>query len=240
MHKSDSFSHGDPPNRAIILAAGRGRRLRPHTDHTPKPLLEVRGQPILAHCLTALAQAGVNDVCIVVGHLGEKIMTFAGDGHAWSLQISYVWQRRLLGTAHALRTARPFLTAPTFVMAADYALREGHLLDLKTAYQQSGAEIAVSLKELASEELSERSSVEYDARGRISRIVEKPAPEAAPSRVGASLIYIVPAAIADYLNDLSLSSRQEYEIADVVNEMIADDFTITGLLQPRPEEWHPR
>lgn len=239
MHKSDSLSKSAPPRRAVILAAGRGRRLRPHTDHTPKPLLEVDGRPMLAHCLTALAEAGVMDACIVIGHLGEQIMTFAGDGHAWNLTISYIWQRRLWGTAHALRQAKAFLTAPAFVVAADYAPDEEHLATLKAAYQRSGADIAVSLKVVDPAEISERSSVEYDAQGEISRIVEKPAREEAAGTLGASLIYIVPAAITDYLDALSLSPRREFEIVDVINEMIAGKFTITGLIQAPPREWRP-
>ena len=75
--------------KAFILAAGRGERMRPLTDHTPKPLLEVRGKPLIAHHLDALAAAGVREVVINLGWLGAKIREHFGDGSAYGLHIRW-------------------------------------------------------------------------------------------------------------------------------------------------------
>lgn len=74
--------------RAMILAAGRGNRMRPLTDNQPKPLLPVAGKPLLAYHLEKLAEAGVNEVVINHAWHGEKIESFVGDGSQWGLQIS--------------------------------------------------------------------------------------------------------------------------------------------------------
>lgn len=75
--------------KAMILAAGRGERMRPLTDHTPKPLLEVAGKPLIVHHLEALRTAGVTDLVINTGHLGERLPAALGDGRAWGVNIAY-------------------------------------------------------------------------------------------------------------------------------------------------------
>lgn len=75
--------------RAMILAAGRGERMRPLTDQTPKPLLMVKDRPLLAYHLMALAQAGIHEVVINHAWLGEQIEHAIGDGHQYGVQVSY-------------------------------------------------------------------------------------------------------------------------------------------------------
>ena len=73
----------------MILAAGRGERMRPLTDHTPKPLLPVAGQPLIVHHLRALQAAGVRQVVINTGHLGTQLPTVLGDGGLWQMRLAY-------------------------------------------------------------------------------------------------------------------------------------------------------
>ena len=73
----------------MVLAAGFGNRLRPLTDHTPKPLLPIGGKPMIVHHLEKLAAAGFKEVVINLGHLGHKIPEALGDGSSWGLSISY-------------------------------------------------------------------------------------------------------------------------------------------------------
>lgn len=75
--------------KAMILAAGRGERLRPLTDFTPKPLLDAGGRPLIVHHLEALRAAGIREVVINLAHLGEKICAALGDGSAFGLTIAY-------------------------------------------------------------------------------------------------------------------------------------------------------
>lgn len=75
--------------KAMLLAAGYGNRLRPLTDHTPKPLVSIGGKPLIVHHLEKLAKAGFRDVVINLGHLGAKIPEALGDGSSWGLSIAY-------------------------------------------------------------------------------------------------------------------------------------------------------
>ena len=75
--------------RAMILAAGRGKRLRPHTDTLPKPLLPVRGKPLIEYHLEALAAAGFREIVINRGHLGERLPEALGDGARWGVKIRW-------------------------------------------------------------------------------------------------------------------------------------------------------
>lgn len=96
--------------KAMILAAGRGERMRPLTDHTPKPLLKVGGKALIVWHLENLAKAGFNEVVINHAHLGSQIEAVLGDGSQWDLQISYSPETVALETAGGIANALPLLT----------------------------------------------------------------------------------------------------------------------------------
>ncbi len=115
---------------AILLAAGRGKRQRPYTDLTPKPLLPVRGQPTLDYVLTAVAKAGIERVCIVTNHLEEQIFDHVGDGSKWNLKATFAHQNELHGNGDALLSvSKEWIRDEHFmVVATDYILEENALL----------------------------------------------------------------------------------------------------------------
>lgn len=100
--------------KALILAAGRGERMRPLTDHTPKPLLEVRGKPLIVWHLEALARDGVREVVVNTAWLEERIVEALGDGSRFGVSIRYSLEGRdhggALETAGGIAKALPFLT----------------------------------------------------------------------------------------------------------------------------------
>ena len=126
--------------RAMILAAGRGERMRPLTDHTPKSLLEVKGTALIDRHLAALAHAGIQNVVINLGHLGDKIKQHVGQGAAFNLKIRYSQEPEgALETAGGIALARPWADdqgqinpAPFLVINADvytdWPAHEAHLL----------------------------------------------------------------------------------------------------------------
>lgn len=106
--------------RVMILAAGRGERMRPLTDHTPKPLLCVAGVPLIEHHIRRLAAAGLCDIVINVSHLGQQIVDYCGDGGQWGASISYSLEETALETAGGILQALPLLgEAPFLVMNGD-------------------------------------------------------------------------------------------------------------------------
>jgi len=101
--------------KAMILAAGRGERMRPLTDHTPKALLEVGGTPLIILIIRALAQAGVKDLVINLAHLGERIEERLGDGSAYGVRILYSHEAEALETAGGIVYALPLLGDVPFI-----------------------------------------------------------------------------------------------------------------------------
>jgi N-acetyl-alpha-D-muramate 1-phosphate uridylyltransferase len=130
------------PRKAMILAAGRGERMRPVTDHTPKPLLEVRGKPLIQHHIERLAHAGIVEIVINLAWLGSMIRDYLGDGSRFGVRIEYSEETpRALETAGGIFRALPRLGPAAFLVLngdvftnyplADAALapcREAHLV----------------------------------------------------------------------------------------------------------------
>ena len=133
-----------------ILAGGLATRMRPHTETLPKSLLEVAGEPFIAHQLRALSNQGIKKVVLCVGYLAEKIEEFVRDGNAFGVWVEYSREEdKLLGTGGALRKALPLLGDEFFVLYGDswleidYALvinsfRESGLPALMTIFKNEG------------------------------------------------------------------------------------------------------
>ena len=102
--------------KSMILAAGRGERMRPLTDHTPKPLLPVGGKPLIVWHLERLARAGFKEVVINHAHLGGQIENALGDGSFWGLRIQYSPEIEALETAGGIANALPLLGENPFLV----------------------------------------------------------------------------------------------------------------------------
>lgn len=102
--------------RAMILAAGRGERMRPLTDHTPKPLLKIGGKPLIVWHLERLAKAGFKEVIVNHAHLGAQIEAALGSGAPWGLHIQYSPEKIALETAGGIANALPLLGEKPFLV----------------------------------------------------------------------------------------------------------------------------
>lgn len=108
--------------RAMILAAGRGERLRPLTDHIPKPLIEAGGKPLILHLIESLVRGGIDEIIVNTAHLGEKIQARLGDGRAFGATIHYSPEHEALETGGGIYRALPLLgPAPFLVINGDIA-----------------------------------------------------------------------------------------------------------------------
>ncbi len=102
--------------KAMILAAGRGERMRPLTDHTPKPLLKVAGKPLIVHTINQLVAAGFTDLVINHAHLGQQIEDVLGDGKQFGATIHYSPEDEALETAGGIINALPLLGSEPFLV----------------------------------------------------------------------------------------------------------------------------
>ena len=119
--------------KAMILAAGLGERMRPLTDRTPKPLLQVAGVPLIEHHIRRLAAAGLTELVVNISHLADQITAYCGDGSRWGVSIVYSPEEEPLETAGGIVNALPLLGAEPFLVVngdvwIDYPFQR--LLDL--------------------------------------------------------------------------------------------------------------
>ena len=134
----------------IILSGGLARRLTPITDTIPKAMIEVNGEPFIAHQLRLLRAHEISRVVIAAGHLGDTIEAFVGDGRAFDLRVTFSFDGpQLLGTAGAIKKALPLLDEAFFVLYGDsylpldYRVVQAHFLEsskaaLMTLYRNDG------------------------------------------------------------------------------------------------------
>jgi UDP-N-acetylglucosamine diphosphorylase / glucose-1-phosphate thymidylyltransferase / UDP-N-acetylgalactosamine diphosphorylase / glucosamine-1-phosphate N-acetyltransferase / galactosamine-1-phosphate N-acetyltransferase len=125
------------------------------------------------------------------------------------------------------------------VLATDYILEENSLLELVQTHQRHHADISMILKECPTEELTARSSVDVDSDWQVKRIIEKPKRDEIMSPYAASILFILPLQIWEYLPKVKASERCEIEMQSAVQRMIEDGYKAFGVLQPAPQEWTP-
>lgn len=108
--------------RAMILAAGRGERMRPLTDHTPKPLLPAGGRPLIEHLVVALVEGGITEIVVNTAHLGEQVEAVLGDGSHLGARMHFSLEDEALETGGGIYRALPLLgDEPFLVVNGDIA-----------------------------------------------------------------------------------------------------------------------
>ncbi len=131
------------PMEALIMAGGRGERLRPYTDTVPKSLIHVAGKPIIEHTLALLARFGLRRVSVSVNYMRDRIMDHLGDGTRFSMEIRYVLENRPLGTAGALGLM-PTPEQDTLLMMNSDLMTDVALDRMYQRFQESGADLAIA------------------------------------------------------------------------------------------------
>jgi len=132
-------------SQAVILAGGAGAELRPLTYEVPKPLIPVKGKPILEHTIELLKKYKIRDLILAIGHLGGKIRDHFGDGKRLGVKIRYSREEKPLGTAGALKLARKYLEEAPFLVIHGDVLTKLDLGDLLSFHQSHGGVATMAL-----------------------------------------------------------------------------------------------
>ena len=218
--------------RAVVLAAGKGERLRPLTEMRPKHLLPVGGKPLIEWSLEALKEAGIEEVLIVTHYMEEKLKERLGDGSSLGLSLSYSRQERMGGTADAFRMAEEFADGEDFLgLYGDLFLDPECVKTVLKAHKP--AEVVMAVVQV--EEPSQFGIVGVEG-GLVTEIVEKPEPGTEPSNLANAGIYVFPPEIFDSIRDTELSSRNEYEITDSLGALIESGSSVRAVELPM-EDW---
>jgi dTDP-glucose pyrophosphorylase len=211
---------------AVVLAAGRGRRMGPLTDATPKPLLEVAGKAMLARLLGGLAEAGVERAVVVTGYRAPQLETAAGQMRGPTLE--FVRQNEPRGTAHAIGLARASVGhAPFFFGWSDIVVAPQNY---RRVIEQSGHDAVLAVN--AVEDPTEGAAVYLDADQRVTRIVEKPPPGTSRTRWNNAGFGVLAPSIWPHLDAVEASARGEFELADALSSLLSSG----GDVQATPVE----
>jgi len=157
--------------KALVLAAGRGERLRPLTDVTPKPMLELGDRPLIQYPLAMLRRAGITDVAINLHHLGSQIQRGLGDGAQLGLHITYAPEPVLLGTGGPLNGLRDFLRDDTFVIANSDTILDLDLRAMISFHRQRSALATIALFRPANLDYYSRLEIDADKNLRRMRLL---------------------------------------------------------------------
>jgi len=223
--------------KAVILAAGKGTRMKELTADIPKPMLPVNGMPVLERIVRNLVEAGVGELLIVTGYKAEAVESHFGDGRGLGCRIAYARQQTQDGTGRVVELGKAFAGSDPFLLIYGDILVETEtyrrlIRELEVRKGASGI-IAVNL----GEDVSKGGALVFDSDFRLKDLVEKPSAEelrklrAAPGFkpwYNAGLYAFTPALFA-HTARLKKSIRGEYELTDAIRTLAAEAGGVYGM-----------
>ena len=202
--------------KAVLLAAGRGTRMRDLTAALPKPMLEVHGKPVLQHIVEGLRDSGLTHFLIVVGWRADVVKEFFSDGSMLGVQIQYETQTVQDGTGRVVALARDFVGDDPFVLSyGDILVAPENYHRLCAAFADADAVLTVK----RSDDVSQGGAVFVNDKFELTDLREKPKPGEPTSPWYNAGIYAFRPSIFDYIAQLQPSPRGEYELTDAVREL---------------------
>jgi dTDP-glucose pyrophosphorylase len=226
--------------KAVILAAGKGTRMRELTNEIPKPMLKTRGKPILEHIVEGIVAAGVREVFIVTGFRGEVIENHFGDGSKWQARIACGRQVVQDGTGKAPEVAREFVGASPFLLTyGDILVPPETYPQMIRRFQEGDFSGVVTVT--PGQDVTKGGLNFFDEQFCLQRLVEKPTHEQLEQlrREGwlkpqelvwyNAGIYIFKPVLFEFTARLEKSPRGEYELTDAVNALLAAGHKLAGL-----------
>ncbi|MFA4981144.1 MAG: sugar phosphate nucleotidyltransferase [Candidatus Omnitrophota bacterium] len=210
----------------VILAAGRGARIKPLSLSIPKPLLPVCNKPIMQYQIEEMARIGIKDIIIVVGHLKDRIKNYFKDGSALGVNISYVEQKETLGIAHAVGQLESYIKNPFLLWLGDIFFVSRNIDMMLKIYSQRRACAVLAVKKEKDAVLVKRNfAVLLHESGMVKRVVEKPSYFHTDLK-GAG-IYLFDLDIFDAIRRTPRTAmRDEYEITSSIQILVEDGFPI--------------
>jgi NDP-sugar pyrophosphorylase family protein len=215
--------------QAVILAAGKGSRLHPITTERSKAMLPILGKPIVERVMENLAANGIADFILVVSPDDYPLTRYFQRESQLQADVRFVYQPQRLGMANALQHAAPLICSDFILSACDNLTPVEYVARMLALWQEQPQSNAIlTLMKMPIEQLSSTGVVVLDGDW-INCIVEKPSPGEAPSDLASLPLYIFTQAILEYLSEVSLSPRGEYELQNAIQMLIERQGRVRGL-----------
>jgi UDP-N-acetylglucosamine diphosphorylase / glucose-1-phosphate thymidylyltransferase / UDP-N-acetylgalactosamine diphosphorylase / glucosamine-1-phosphate N-acetyltransferase / galactosamine-1-phosphate N-acetyltransferase len=213
-------------DKAVLLAAGRGTRMRELTADLPKPMIEVRGKPVLQHIVEGLRDAGVRRFLIIVGYRADAVQNFFGDGARYKIDIQYATQTTQDGTGRVVDLARNFVNDSAFVLAY------GDILVAPENYKcivDLAEDIEALISVTRGEDVSKGGAVFLNEKMELVDLREKSKPGDATSPWYNAGLYAFRPSIFNFTAKLKPSPRGEYELTDAIRELAKSEKKVKAL-----------
>ncbi len=191
--------------KAVIMAGGKGTRLRPLTSNQPKPMISIANKPCMEHIVNLLQRHGLTDIVVTVEFLSEEIQGYFGDGSDWDVKMAYSVEEEPLGTAGSVKFTEDRLNE-RFVIVSGDALTDCDLTEVIAFHEERGSEATLVLKKV--DDPSEFGIVVIEDDGRVSRFLEKPDPDEVFSYTANTGIYVLEPGVLD-----EIPKGDEYDFA---------------------------
>lgn len=206
--------------KAVILAAGEGKRLKPITSLVPKPMIPLLGKPILEHIILGLKNIGINNILLIVGYKQEIIKNyFEKVVKQINVKIEYIVQEEYLGTAHAASYAKKFIEDDTFLMMyGDIFVDTKLFKDIIQKFDQNNFDGLIALKKVNNPQ--DYGIITLNSQEFVEKIIEKPIPQQKAGNLANAGIYIFKPLIFEAIEKTQKSARNEYEFTDSMEILI--------------------
>jgi bifunctional UDP-N-acetylglucosamine pyrophosphorylase/glucosamine-1-phosphate N-acetyltransferase len=206
--------------KAVIIAAGKGKRLMPLTSFRPKPMIPLAGKPLLEHTILGLKAAGITEILLIVGYKGDIIRDYFGDGKEdFNLRIEYITQEEQLGTAHAFGYAKKFANnEPVLFMYGDLLVEPKVYQEIVQQFNENKIDGIILLMEVKNPE--EFGIISLNPNGLVDKIIEKPAPEMNVGNLANAGVFIFESKIFQAIEKTEKSIRGEFEFTDSMEILI--------------------
>lgn len=204
--------------KAVILAAGKGSRLKPFTENIPKVMLPVANKPILEYVINALIKNGIYEIVIVIGYRKESILEYFGNGKRFGVEIKYAFQKEQIGTAHALLQAEKHIDDAFILLPGD------NIIDEKSLSLLINSKYDISLLVKKHPQPSKYGVVEIED-GVVKSIVEKPSK--ARSNIVSTGIYKLKEEIIDILKECATEGIND--LTSVIQNAIRVGYEIKAI-----------
>ncbi len=219
--------------QGVILAAGKGSRLHPITTKRSKAMLPVLGRPIVERVIESIYVHGVNDFVMVVSEDDQEIRRYFEHECRLPVRFQFATQTERRGMADALRCAAPFIHDSFILSACDNLVNAEHVGALLACFNYgSPANGALTLMRIPESQLGKTGIVEIREDGaqiEVTRIIEKPRPEEAPTNIASLPLYVFSPRLLDLLPEIQLSKRGEYELQDGIQMLIEREGGVRGI-----------